>query len=64
MSTHNILFLILKENHTKYPKYNNVCSNGIFMLGTQERVEIAVVNEPTVSEPLKLYCSSKLPRSL
>ena len=40
-----------------YPKYNNVinvCSYGIFFQGTQERV----VDEPSVFEPLKFYCTS------
>ena len=38
MSTHNIPLSIYKENHEKYPKYNNVYSNGMFRLGPQERV--------------------------
>ena len=29
-----------------------------FSLGTQEGVEIAMVNEPSVFEPLNFYCSS------
>ena len=29
---------------------------GFFLLGTQERFELAVGNEPLVFEPLKLYC--------
>ena len=36
MSTHNIPFLAYrKENH---PKLSQICNQGIFFLGTQERV--------------------------
>ena len=39
MSTHNMHYQYKKENHTKLsPKYNNVCNNEIFSLGTQEQV--------------------------
>ena len=39
MSTHNIPIINIKKKITlNYPKYNNVCSYGIFFLGTQERV--------------------------
>ena len=42
-----------------YHKYNNVCSYGFFYWGLKNEFEIAVVNEPSVFEPLKIY-SSKL----
>ena len=32
------IFNIIKKITLNYPKYNNVCSFGIFSLGTQERV--------------------------
>ena len=48
---------IKKKNHENYPKYNNGCRYGIlFLLGTQEKFELAMGNEPSVFEPLKLYC--------
>ena len=37
-----------------YPNYDNVCSYGMF----KNEFEIAVINEPSVFEPLKFYCSS------
>ena len=40
-----------------YPKCNNVCSYGIFCLGLKYEFEIAMVNEPSVFEPLKFYCT-------
>ena len=53
MSTHNIpIFHNKKENHSRL---SQICSYGIF-LGTQERFETAVVNEPPVFEPLQFYC--------
>ena len=35
-----------------YSKYKNVCSYGNLFEG----LEIAVVNEPSVFEPMKFYC--------
>ena len=51
MSTYNIptIFNIKKENH---PKLSQICSNGIF----PREFKTAVVNEPSVLEPLKFYC--------
>ena len=58
MSTHNILFSIKKKKITlNYPKYNNVCSYGIFSYELKIEVETVVVNEALVFKPLKLYCS-------
>ena len=45
---------IKKKITLNYPKYNNVCSYGIFPLWL--KIEIAVVNEPSVFDPLKFYC--------
>ena len=43
-----------KENH---PKLFQICSFGIFSKGPKIAFEIAVVNEPSVFEPLKVYGS-------
>ena len=50
----NIKTKITQNNH----KYNNGCSFGIFSMGLKNEFEIAVVNEPSVFEPLEFYCSS------
>ena len=55
MNTHNIQFEYNK-NHLKYLKYNNIFSYGIFCQGFKNEIKIAVVNEPSVFEPLKFYC--------
>ena len=49
---------IRKKITLNYPKYNNVCSYGIFSLGLKNEFEKAVVNEPSVFELLKFYCIS------
>ena len=54
MSTHNIPFSMLKKKITLiYPKsiVMGFCSNGL-----KNEFETAVVNEPSVFEPLKFYC--------
>ena len=45
---------IKKKITLNYPKYDNVCSYGMFTSGTQE-FEIAVLKVPSVFEPLKFY---------
>ena len=52
MRTNNIPCSI-KENH---PKLSQICSCGIFSQGLKNEFETAVVNEPSVFEPLKFYC--------
>ena len=52
--THNIHFNITKEIH---PKLSKISSSGI--LGLEKGFETGVVNEPSVFEPLKVYCNSK-----
>ena len=47
VSTHNIPFSKLSQN----------CSYGIFSKGLKNEFETAVVNEPSVFEPLKFYCN-------
>ena len=47
---------IKKENHTKLSK---IYSPGTFSLGLKNEFETAVVNEPSVFEPLEFYCNNK-----
>ena len=42
-----------KENH---PKLSQICNCGICFKGPKNEFEPAVVNEPSVFEPLKFYC--------
>ena len=57
MKTHNIPFSIKnKENH---PKLSQIF-NYRFLLALKNEFETAVVNEPSVFEPLKFYCMSLL----
>ena len=42
-----------KENH---PKLLQICNYGISSKGPKNEFETAVVNEPSVFEPLKFYC--------
>ena len=45
----------LKNITLNYPKYNNACSyHDIFFYN---EFEMAVVNEPSMFEPLKFYCT-------
>ena len=53
MITHNILFEYKNEN---YPKLSQICSNAIFPKGLKNEFETAVVIEPSMFEPLKVYC--------
>ena len=50
---HIIINIIIILN---YPKHNDVCRYGIVFLGLKNEFETAVVNEPSVFEPLKFYC--------
>ena len=55
MSTHNMPFIdIRKENH---PKLSQICMYEFFSKGLENEFETAVVNEPSVFEPLKFYCT-------
>ena len=51
MSTHNIPFSKYKKNNQ--PKLNLICSYGISSKGHINEFEIAVVNKPSVFEPLE-----------
>ena len=57
MSTHNIPFSVQKRMH---PKLSQSCSCGIFSKGLKNEFETAMVNEPSVFKPLKVYCILKL----
>ena len=48
----------IKKITLNYPKYDNVLSYGTVPYGLKNEFETAVVNEPSVFEPLKLYCKS------
>ena len=52
MSTHNIPFQYIKENH---PKIFQICSHGFFSKGLKNEFETARV-EPSRFEPLKFFC--------
>ena len=54
MCTHNIPFFIVKKKIT--PDYSKYATMGFFSGGLKNESEIAVVNEPSVFEPLKFYC--------
>ena len=55
MSTHNIPFQYKKGNYSKLSKD---CSYEIFSKGPKQEFEAAVVNKPSVFQPLKVYCSN------
>ena len=44
----------MKKNNTKL---SQICIYGIFSKGLKNEFETAVVNEPSVFEPLKSYCN-------
>ena len=55
MSTHNIPFFNMKKKNTRnYPKS---AAKGFFSKGLGNEFERAMVNEPSVFEPLKFYCT-------
>ena len=56
MSIHNIPFSIKKNMH---PKLSKICSYGLFFKGLKNKFETALVNEPSVFEPLKVFCTTK-----
>ena len=54
MSTHKIPFLNIKKETSL--KLSQICNCGICSKGLKNEFETAVVNEPSVFEPLKFYC--------
>ena len=54
MSTHNIPFLNVKKKIIL--ELSLICNYGICSKGPKNEFETAVVNEPSVFEPLKFHC--------
>ena len=54
MSTHNTPFLNIKKKIIL--KSSQICNYRICLKGPKNEFETAVVNEPSVFEPLKFYC--------
>ena len=54
--TQHAIINIKRKSTLNYPKYNNACSYGICHQGLKNEFEIAVVNEPSVFEPLMFFC--------
>ena len=48
-------YIIFRYEKRKHPKLSQICSYGIFSKGLKNEFETAVVNEPSVFEPLKFY---------
>ena len=53
MSTHTIPYF--SNNKETHPKLFLICSYGIFSKGLKNEFETAMVNEPSVFEPLKVF---------
>ena len=53
--TQYTIFNMNKKNTLNYPK-SQICSYGLFSKGLKNEFETAVVNEPSVFEPLEFYC--------
>ena len=49
---HTQLTIFMIKNH---PRLSQKCSYGFFFKGTQNEFETAMVDEPSVFEPLKSY---------
>ena len=59
MNTHRLTKIYhfqFKERKSAYI-LSQMCSQGIFSKGLKNKYETAVVNESSVFEPLKFYCS-------
>ena len=52
-------YTIFNLKNEKHPKLSHICSYVIFSKGLWSEFETAVVNEPSVFEPLKFYCKWK-----
>ena len=55
-SNENTQHTISKEKEN-LPKLSQICSYGMFSKGLKNEFETALVNEPSVFEPLKFYCN-------
>ena len=54
--TQHTIINIIKKFILNYPKYDIFCSYGMYSKGLKNEFETAIVNEPSVFEPLKFYC--------
>ena len=52
----NIQYTISQYEKGNHPKLSQIWSNGICSKGPKNEFETAVVNKPSVFEPLKFYC--------
>ena len=50
-------YTIFQYEQEKHSKLFQICSYGIFPKGIKNEFERAVVNETSVFEPLKFYCT-------
>ena len=50
-------YTILNMNKKNTHKLSQICSYGLFPKGLKNEFETAVVDEPSVFEPLKFYCT-------
>ena len=51
-------YTIFNMNRKKHPKLSQIYSSGHLSKGLKNEFETAMVNEPSVFEPLKFYCIS------
>ena len=58
MSTHNIPFSIYTQNYSKS------AAMGSSSKGLKNKFETAMVNKPSVFEPLKVYCVNEFSKSV
>ena len=49
-------YTIFNKKNENHPKLSKICSYRIFSKGLKNEFETAMVNEPSVFDPLKFYC--------
>ena len=54
-SNEYIQYTIFQYEKEKHPKLSQICSYGFFSKGLKNEFETAMVNEPSVFEPLNVY---------
>ena len=52
-------YTISQYKNEIHPKLSQICNYGICSMGPKNEFETAMVNEPSVFEPLKFYCIFK-----
>ena len=57
-SNEYIQYTVCNMEKEQHPKLFQLCSNRIYSKGLKNEFETAVVNEPSVFEPLKFYCTN------